>query len=202
MPAALELTQQRFGRLVAIAPAGVDRHRNRLWVWHCDCGKQITRPASAMRKGVQVSCGCHKDERSRERAVHGMWKTRTYKAWLGIKYRTGGADPHSFDNYAGRGITMFDGWRESFELFLKDMGGCPAGMTIERTDNDKGYFPGNCCWATQHDQTRNTRRTIRVNVGGVEYCLKDACALMGRNYDKVRSRIRGGMDAQAALERA
>jgi hypothetical protein len=80
------------------------------------------------------------------------------------------------------------------------MGEQPIGMTIERVDNDRGYEPGNCRWATQHDQTRNTRRTVRVTVNGREMCLKDACAEIGANYDAVRSRIRQrGLSPQAAL---
>lgn len=68
--------------------------------------------------------------------------------------------------YGGRGITVCLRWRESFDNFLADMGVRPEGLTLERIDNDKGYEPGNCRWATRAEQTRNRRCAVLVEWRG------------------------------------
>lgn len=70
-----------------------------------------------------------------------------------------------FERWGGRGITVCDRWKQ-FENFVADMGECPEGMSIERIDNDKGYFPENCKWATGKEQSRNTVRNRLLTVDG------------------------------------
>jgi hypothetical protein len=63
----------------------------------------------------------------------------------------------SFKNYGGRGIKVCARWKD-FSLFLKDMGAKPAPeLTLERIDNNKGYSPSNCTWATKSAQRKNQR---------------------------------------------
>lgn len=190
----------KFGRLTAISILGINRHGARLWLWRCDCGREIERVAYPIQVGRSVSCGCHKNEQSRRRALHGQWETRTYRAWIEMKARVRGKDESSVRNYSNRGIAVHPSWEKSFQQFWSDMGDCPVGMTLERKYNDGNYEPGNCRWATQHDQTRNTRRTIRVIVRNREICLKDACVLLGVPYDRIRARIRNGRVPQEALD--
>lgn len=199
MPAIIDMTGRKFGKLTAIRRSLVRVHGHLPWVWLCDCGKQIERMASPITSGRQVSCGCHRDYQSRLRKKHGAWKTKTYRCWIRMKARATGREPQNRRHYFERGITVSPRWLADFSAFLEDMGECPKGMSIERIDNDGPYEPGNCRWATQHDQTRNTRRTVRVVVRGVEMCLKDACFEIGASYDAVRARIRRGMAPQNAL---
>lgn len=195
-----DFTGKRFGRLTALAIVGHNRFGVRLWRWLCDCGKEIDRPSLHIKGGRQVSCGCHRDEQSRSRATHGRSQTRTYRAWIEMKGRCRGKDEVCRKHYVARGIKVCRRWQSSFKAFLLDMGECPPRMTLERIKNNQGYRPKNCRWATQADQLRNTRRTIRVHVGVREVCLKDACAIIGANYDCIRSRIRAGHSPQVALE--
>lgn len=50
-------------------------------------------------------------------------------------------------------------WANSFEAFLRDMGRCPPGLTLERKDVNGNYEKGNCKWATQKEQQNNRRNT-------------------------------------------
>lgn len=81
----------------------------------------------------------------------------TYVVWLAIKARCLNPKNPGFKNYGGRGIRVCDRWMV-FENFLADMGERPPGTSIDRIDNDCGYEPGNCRWATPIEQGQNTRR--------------------------------------------
>lgn len=198
----------RFGRLVAIEKTDQKRGSSYLWRLRCDCGAITHATVSAVR-GSQKSCGCAKRE-AKPNFSHGHCAkdsadsgaaSRTYRSWLQMKARCAGREEKGAAHYKGRGIVVCERWADSFENFLADMGQRPAGTSLERENNDGNYEPDNCKWATRAEQARNTRRTVRVQVDGVEMCLKDACAARGVPYDRIQSRIRLGASPQEALDR-
>jgi hypothetical protein len=84
--------------------------------------------------------------------------TKEYKAWMNIKYRCDNPNNYEYEQYGGRGITMCQRWRKSYENFLSDMGRAPGpGFSVERKNNNAGYKPGNCVWATPKTQANNRR---------------------------------------------
>jgi hypothetical protein len=95
----------------------------------------------------------------------------------------------AFHHYGERGIFVCDRWL-SFDNWLSDMGDPPPKMTLERKDNNGPYSPDNCRWATQKDQTRNTRRTFRVEYQGQTKSLSAWCEELGLNYDSTHHKLR------------
>jgi hypothetical protein len=80
--------------------------------------------------------------------------------WSGMKQRCLNPKCAAYCYYGGRGITVCDRWLESFENFFEDMGPRPSpDHSIDRINNDLGYFPENCAWRTRKEQMSNRRCT-------------------------------------------
>jgi hypothetical protein len=97
------------------------------------------------------------------RTVHGdnrkLNEAPEYRAWVGMIQRCENPNLKNFSRYGGRGIKVCAAWRQSYLLFLKDMGRRPSPQhSLDRIDNDGDYEPSNCQWATASEQMHNTRR--------------------------------------------
>lgn len=96
-------------------------------------------------------------------------------------------------NYADRGISVCQRWLDSFSNFLADMGPRPSpDHSIERIDNDRGYEPGNCRWATRAEQGANKRTNRLITAGGETLTLKQWSDRTGINKQTLRGRLRIG----------
>ncbi|HXN71523.1 MAG TPA: hypothetical protein VN861_03105 [Candidatus Acidoferrales bacterium] len=172
-----DITDKKFGRLTARWPVGKYKDGAALWLCSCDCGKLKVVMGSAIRRLVVRSCGCLVADRAQRLGwgnlgtnnpnfAHGYARkgkqTPEYKTWTSMINRCQSTREKTWKIYGGRGITVCGRWRSSFRYFLADMGTRPEGMTLDRIDNDKGYEPGNCRWATPAQQSHN-RRVSRHN---------------------------------------
>lgn len=167
----------RFGRWTLIADLGLragKRQRYRFCQVACDCGSIAEIAVRHLRNGDSTSCGCwHREKtaiRSREiTRTHGASagknangaraRTPEYSSWACMIQRCCTPTTTGYKNYGGRGISVCERWRHSFENFLADMGPRPSkGHTLDRIDCDGNYEPGNCRWATWKEQATNKRR--------------------------------------------
>ncbi len=87
---------------------------------------------------------------------HGLTKTPAYRTWAAMKNRTTNPKSQDWRYYGGRGITLCKRWHK-FKNFLEDMGERPPHLTLDRVNNNRGYSPSNCRWATKREQRLNQR---------------------------------------------
>jgi hypothetical protein len=117
-------------------------------------------------------------------------RTPTYLAWQNMKHRCRSTLPRIAQVYKDRGITFCDRWQR-FENFLEDMGEMPqAGMTIDRLDNNLGYFKENCRWLPRSLQNRNKRTNRIIEFNGERKLLVEWAELIGIDKASMRYRLK------------
>lgn len=118
--------------------------------------------------------------------------TRTYRCWQDMKQRCLNPNAQAYKDYGARGITVCDLWKDSFDNFLADMGEAPEGMSLDRIENDRGYSPDNCRWATQKQQNRNHRGCVFIEYQGRRMTIVEWSELTGISAKTLHARYAKG----------
>lgn len=175
------LIGKRFGSLIVLS----ESHRDNgvYWNCECDCGGNIKTKTSRLKEGHATSCGClltkNRQEFKEKNFKHGKGDHKLLTVWMDIRRRCNNPERFDYYLYGGRGIKICERWNKSFSNFLKDMGECPPGLTIERINTNKGYYKDNCKWATRAEQNRNSRKSKRWYIKGLVF---DSSQLAADNF--------------------
>lgn len=195
MSAAKNLAGMTFGRLTVLEKT--DKRTNSKIVWQCQCECGTTKLVSStdLLHGEAKSCGCFRREVKR---THGRVYSGEYGSWDKMIQRCRNPNTVSFHRYGGRGIKVCERWR-LFENFLADMGERPAGMSLDRIDNDGHYEPGNCRWATRTEQSRNMSRNRLLTFNGETMPVSAWAEKLRLPRKVLEGRLRNGWSIDRAL---
>jgi hypothetical protein len=151
--------------------------------------------------GDVKNCGCVRIESFRKRVrKHGRSHTLVYGVWLAMRKRCSVPTHPYYYIYGGRGIKVCERWEHSFEAFINDMGERPSSKhSIDRIDVNGDYEPRNCRWATAAEQTRNSRRNVRVSIDGETRVVEDWGKTSPVSAGAIRRRLAAGWDPTRAV---
>lgn len=188
----IDLTGKRFGKLtvLGLSRSGENPNGSRFKMWNvvCDCGTQKQVNGHSLRRGLSKSCGCRQgtvDWVKHGHARKGKWSSE-YAIWNAIKQRTK-ANTNKNKCYAD--VHVCERWRNSFELFLEDMGERPSkDHSIDRIDPYGNYEPQNCRWATKEQQASNKRKSIRDRYEACRAAHRDDPSLEAARPERSRQR--------------
>ena len=202
-----DMTGQKIGRLMVIEIAEHGGHGKTLtWKCLCDCGKEVYVTGKLLRRSDGTkSCGCLKRDVStqtgKRNLKHGQSNSKLYNVWSSMKKRCNEKNHKSYYRYGGRGITYCSEW-EDFNNFmgwaLKN--GYKENLTLDRIDNDKGYYPENCRWATPKEQSRNRHTNKFLTYKGNTKTIAEWEEILGTKKGTIASRIRHGWSIEKAIE--
>lgn len=198
------LAGEKFGKLTVLSRANdyVKPSGQKIIQWNClcDCGNETVVRGEYLKSGHTKSCGCN-THISRS-ITHGQSKTRLYKIWIGIRGRCYNPNRNCYRLYGERGIILCDEWFDFENFYNWSMGnGYSDELTIDRINNDLGYSPSNCRWATCREQANNKRNNRIVECDGELHTVGEWSTIVGIAQNTIRMRLDVyGWDADRAIK--
>lgn len=163
-----------------------NKNKLRAFLCRCICGTVRKVSIYVLDNGTSRSCGCINIGSTTH--GHAKRQTGTYKTWVGLAHRCHNKKSSIYKHYGARGISVCKRWKD-FENFYKDMGDRPAGMSLDRIDNNGNYEPSNCRWADIYTQRNNTRVNKYFIYNGKKLTIAEISRLVGISYDKLWARL-------------
>lgn len=200
----LDLTGQRFGRLLCVSIHGSTK-RGVAWRCKCDCGNEVKVIATWLTSGNTKSCGCLQKELIANRSLkHGDnrrgRRERLYRTWHHMKDRCCQPSVKEYRYYGARGISVCAEWMEyeAFKVWALSSG-YRDPLTIERKDVNGNYCPENCEWIPRKDQGNNKRNSVLLTCNGVTKTMQQWANDIGINRSSLKDRLEHGLSIEDAL---
>lgn len=195
MPKRTDLAGQKINKLLVLHKDETRSKKHTYWICQCDCGNVTSIATAELNRGQKYCNKCV----PKGRPSHGLSHLPEFKVWSAMKQRCDNPKSDVYENYGGRGIKYCSRWKD-FESFLADMGQRPSkNYTLERKDNNGGYEPGNCVWATRKEQARNFRKNVLLEFNGQKKCISEWAEIYGLRHDTIASRLEKGMSVECAI---
>lgn len=195
----IDLSGQKFNKLLIVERRGSDKLGHTLWLCKCDCGNYKICRGDKVKTGKIKSCGC-----SNQQQDHGLCHTRLYKIFEGMKSRCYNKSCSNYKNYGARGIQICDEWLTDFVKFYawSMEHKYQDGLTIERINVDGNYEPSNCCWVTLLEQQHNKTNSIILEYNGKSLCINDWADTLHISASTLYYRYHRGLPVEEILKEA
>lgn len=193
----IDLTNKRFGKLIALNPIKISNKYS--WECICDCGNKKTILSSNLIRGISNTCGCGKVKIGEKTRKHGMTKTRIFKIWAGIRKRCTNPKCFSYPLYGGRGISVSKDWDEFINFYNDMKNGYSDNLSLDRINPNGNYEKSNCRWATSKQQNRNRRNNKMIECDGQIKPLAEWSEISNINSSLILARINNGWDSKKAI---
>lgn len=222
------LIGKKFGELEVIARSGSNKQNRATWLCGCSCGNEKIISGHDMKHGGTISCGCVGSKKRIENLKRGaehskkigieneakrmqeppkekvrVMHQRLSGIWYGMKDRCYSEDHVAYNRYGGRGITICEEWLDDyfkFEDWALD-NGYSEELTIDRIDNDRGYSPNNCRWATQIQQMNNRSNNNLVEINGTIKTISQWARQHNLAWSTIKQRVVSGKTGEEILAR-
>ncbi len=189
---AKDLLGKVFGQLTPLQIVGKDNWGALIWKCNCECGGTADVVGKKLTQGRKTHCGAR---------AHYKSYSSEYNAWTSIIQRCTNSKNKNWHNYGGRGISVCSDWLESFDNFYRDVGEKPGSeFSIDRVDNNLGYFKENVRWATSKEQMNNTRNNLNIYYQGEIKTLTQWARVLGVDRDQLYQRMYWGKSFEDSIK--
>ena len=193
----------KFGALTVIErDYSYVSNKHTKWICKCECGNVKSIFRNSLISGACKSCGCQANKGTKGiNKTHGLSQSRIFKEWAGMKSR---CRPNSKNakTYYKRGITVCDEWKSDFMSFYNwaMQSGYSDNLSLDRIDNDKGYYPENCQWIDIKLQQSHKTNTLYVKFKGELWCLHTLCRKIDFPYQTALRRYNRMMKKSGIID--
>lgn len=197
----IDITEQKFGRLIVLKYKGKSKYGHSVWLCKCVCGNKKIINKSSLTSGGTKSCGCLQKEmvklykKEKPNFIHGMSHTTFHNKWCSMIERCYNPNHPAYHNYGGRGIKICEKWldfinfkEDMYESYLEHKKNNDY-TSIEREDNNGNYCKENCRWATRAEQSSNRRNSHLITYKKETLSLKEWSKKINIKYNILHSRI-------------
>jgi hypothetical protein len=189
-----------FGKLTVVKPAGYNRHKQKMWLCQCECGKTSTVCGGSLTTGNTKSCGCEGGY-----FKHGGWLKSSYNTWRAMRRRCNNPKDKDYSKYGGAGVIYQESW-DDYLVFEADMGEPEGNKTLHRVNPYGNYTKENCVWASPTQQARAIRvpRNNKTGYTGVrsikDYYMAQVTTKGKKFYGKKRYSLEDAVADRKELE--